>query len=174
MPQISHVPLTDEQQEIVDLLGQGGLPNVLLFDFVLNGEFNEIKAWVAVHHYGQLVGEFATLNKFETAPRILNDGRLATLTARHDAPSEHRWTISSGGASTLATFTHSETNMLRGSTPITQPIYITDGEIIVLHAQKFTTGNSLRSIGDLRRYLENPHYFANYTYTHLIKARFSR
>jgi hypothetical protein len=62
--------------------------------------------------------------------------------------------------------------LLRAFGPIREAVEIVNGEEIILYLSKFTTGGSLATTGDLQHYLEYPESLADYTYVHIIKARF--
>lgn len=170
-PQIAPTTLTDSQQEIVDLIVTTG-QEVMFFEYSLGGAFNDMEVWVDVYHYGELVGTLTSLRIFGDVAMPLNDGVMAITIHNHNR-NEFQWAISNrGGRISGASWTAAHEYMARAFGPITEAVPITNGEEIILYVSRFTTGSTLRTHGDHQYYLNNPEILAQYTYVHMIKARF--
>ena len=170
-PQIAPMSLTDSQQKIVDLIVSTG-QEVLLFEYSLGDVFNDMEVWVDVYHYGELVGTMVGLRMFGDTTMPLGDGILA-ITIHNYNRGEFQWTISNqGGRVSGASWAADHDYMARAFGPITEAVPITDGEEIVLYVSRFTTGSQLRTHGDHQFYLNNREVLEQYTYVHIIKARF--
>jgi len=171
-PQIARMSLSASQQEIVDLISHLN-HEILLFDYNPGDVFNEMEIWVEIYHYGEYLADTTKLHIHGNQDFPLRDGKLAVEINRY-GNGEFRWAISAGGARSISApwFSESE-DMARGYGSITEPVPISGGQEIILYLSKMTTGSSIRSSGDLQHYLENPEEFADYTYVHIVKARFS-
>lgn len=168
-PQISPMSLSTAQQEIVDLIAHTN-QEILLFEY--SGEFSSMEVWVEVYRYGDLVDTFAKLYKLGNVQVPIADGQIA-ITIHNFNRNEYRWTIASGGGTVSGPYWAASSDyMARAFGPITEAVPITDGEEILLYISKFTTGSSLNTQGYIQNYLKNPAILADYTYVHLIKARF--
>jgi hypothetical protein len=58
-----------------------------------------------------------------------------------------------------------------GYGPIDSPVAIEPGKEIVLYTALYSDG-SIRAMGDLQAYIEQPELLADYPFAHLIKCRF--
>ena len=172
-PQIAPMSLSSSQQEIVDLTTDTG-QEVLLFEYSLGGAFNEIEVWVEVYNYGEPLGTITSLAMFgSTQVYSLDDGTLAIIIHNYEH-GEFRWTISTGGGRSVGpSWRAGSSYMGRAFGPIRDAVPIVDGQPVVLYVSRFTTGSTLSTHGDHQYYLDNPEVLAQYTYVHLIKARFS-
>jgi len=171
-PQIARMSLSASQQEIVDLISHMN-HEVLLFEYNLSDALNVMEVWVEIYHYGDYLAEVVRLHIAGNEAVSLKDGRLA-IEINQFGNNEFRWTIASEGARSFSDSWVAEyEDMARGSGPITEPVSISSGQEIILYLSMLTTGSSIRSMSDLQYYLENPEEFADYTYVHVIKARFS-
>ena len=168
-PQIAPMSLSAAQQEIVDLITHAG-QEILFFEY--SGAFNSMEVWVEVYRYGDLVDTFAKLHILSDAQEPIADGQIA-ITIHNFNRREYRWTITSGGGTVSGPYWAASSDyMARAFGPITEAVSITDGEEILLYISRFTTGSSLNTQGCMQNYIKNPAILAEYTYVHLIKARF--
>ncbi|MCL2568906.1 MAG: hypothetical protein FWE12_05690 [Oscillospiraceae bacterium] len=170
LPTIAPMALTDAQQEIVTLLTN---PNqeILLFEYT-DGVFISIEIWVEIYRYGELIDQRGGLQTLSDAPI---EARPIAITITRPGSNEFQWTISIGGATQQGTpWTAEHAYMARAFGPIQEPIEIIDDQEIILYMSRFTTGNVLGTMGDLQWYLENPEALAEFTYTHIIKARLTK
>jgi len=166
------MPLSADQQQIVNLISNHG-QEIILFDYSLGGAFDTMEVWVDVYHYGEFVDTFTNLHILGGTESALDDGQLAIMINNVNR-SEYSWTISSGGATAWGHSWAAEAdNMASAHGPINDAVPITDGEVILLYIARFTTGSSINTFGDRQHYLLNPEVLKDFTYAHLIKARFT-
>jgi hypothetical protein len=170
-PQIAGMSLSATQQEVVSLISS--LNNeILLFEYTLGDRLNEVEVWVEIYHYGEYMEEVARLHIMGDQTIPLEDGQLA-IQINQFGNKEYRWTISVNGASTFSdTWIAKEDDMSSSFGAITDPVSIANGEEVILSISKLTTGNSISTLNDLQYYLEHPEELNDYTYVHIIKARF--
>ena len=171
-PQIARMSLSASQQEIVDLISHLN-HEILLFDYNLGDVFNEMEIWVEIYHYGEFLAEVARLHTLGDQTVPLKNGQLVVEIVQY-GNREFRWTLSAGGSrSTSDSWLAEVEDMARGYGSITDPVFISGGQEVILYISKLTTGSIIYSSSDLQSYLEHPEDFADYTYVHIIKARFS-
>ena len=161
--------LTADQQELITLLSRPD-QEILLFEYT-DHVFTGIEIWVEIYHYGELIDQRGGL---KTLSDTTLEARPIAITITQPGQNQFQWIISIGGSSQRGTPWAAEHNyMARAFGPITEPVAVIDGQEILLYISRFTTGNTLSAMGDLQWYLENPETLAEYTYVHLIKARFT-
>jgi hypothetical protein len=171
--QISPMSLSSSQQEVLDLITRPG-QEILLFDYTLGGVLNQIEVWIEVYNYGELIEEAVSFKVLGDQTVPLENGQL-TVQINQYGNNEFRWTISTaGGSNTSSPWVGENESMMNTFGTITEPVSIIDGQEIVLYVSRFTTGDSIYGGGDLQHYLEDTEILSRYTYTHIIKARFSK
>ena len=169
-PKIAPMELSDAQQEIVNLLSHPG-QEFLLFEYT-DRVFTEIEIWVEVYHYGELLERYGGINTLSDTPM---EAVPIAITINHPNRLEFQWSISvGGGRGTSGPWTAQSEYLARAFGSITEPVEIADGQEIILYISKFTTGTSLSTMNDLQHYIEYPEELADYTYVHIIKARFTK
>jgi len=170
-PKIARMSLSASQQEVVDLISSLN-QEILLFEYSLGDTLNVMEIWVEIYHYGEYLAEVARLQVLGDQSVPLKDGRLS-IEINQYGNNEFRWTIASESARSFSDAWFAEyENMTRSSCSITEPESISSGQEIILYLSMLTTSNSIKSM-TVQYYLENPEEFADYTYVHVIKARFS-
>jgi len=176
--QIGPMELTEDQQEILDLITPGHLGQILLFDFEISDSFETLEVWLDVYNYGTLIegGAGTTMLNGENLP---SEGRLAVMLNRYRGEDyqgfQWTFTISFDGGSSSARF--ESPNIETGGLgnvfgPMIEPVDIQDGEEIILYISKFS-GGAMRSFSDIQVYAREPELLEEYTYAHIIRARFS-
>ena len=168
-PQIAPMNLSSSQQEIVDLLSHMG-SEFLFFEYT-SGVFTEIKVWVEVYHYGELLGQYNSLGIFSNTPI---EAEPLTVSIYQPGHNKFQWSISIGaGRSTSEPWIAQNEYNSRAFGSIGEPVEIVAGQEIIIYLSKFTSEASLTFSGDLQNYLKYPENLANYTYVHIIKAEFT-
>jgi len=171
-PQIRPMSLTADQQEIVDFLSSP-IQEILLFEYNLGEDISHIEVWVEVYHYGERIDQPSALWMFSDTQFPFSDGPMAIIITQ-PADNQFQWTISfDGSSSTGMVWTAEHSHTSRGFGPIIEAVEIIDGQEILLYISRFTSRNSMNTMGDLQWYLEHPEALAGFTYVHLIKARFT-
>jgi len=171
-PKIAGMSLSASQQEVVDLISNLN-HEILLFEYNLGDALNVIDIWVEIYHYGEYLGEVARLLVIGDQLVPLKDDRLA-IEINQSGNNEYRWTIFSQGVRSSGDSWFAEYEIkARGYGSLTDPVSISSGQEIILYLSMLTTDSSIRTINDLQYYLENLEELADYTYVHVIKARFS-
>jgi len=173
---IQQAVLTHDQHDLLDLLTT---PNseILLFDFVTYEGFNAVEIWLEVYEYGVLIDTFASLQSY-TPYATIGNGHLAAIITYNAEQGSYQWMLvieqegnrSSGG---LIVTPISSSGLARSYGSIPDAIEIQDNIQIVLYMSKFTNG-SLGTIPDMQLLTGQPELLAQYTYAHVLIARFSR
>ena len=163
--------LTEEQQEIVDLLGIPNLQEVLIFDFSTEEAFSNVEFWVEVYRNGIIVDRPAGVTTvLDEADE--QSGRLAVTISKSP---NFQWTLSvitSGTRSNHASTTEVKFDpaLATASSAIEDPVIIEDGKEIVLHKTLFTTGSM--TVYDHQTIQERPELLREYLHAQIIKCKF--
>ena len=172
--QIALMELSPSQQQIVDLFTHQG-QEFLVFEY--SGDvFTEIEVWIEIYHYGQSEGIYVNLHTISTQPM---ETQPIAISISRTIQNEFKWSISIGGSrASDISWTAEEGHYASISGSINEPVEIINNEEIILHISKFLTINpstatTVSTMGNIQDYLLEPELFADFTYVHVIKARFN-
>jgi len=171
-PWIAPMSYSASEQEIVELIS-GPNMQIMLFEYEIGGLFHEFRFWVEAYNYEEPLGTIVSLDTFTDEPNLFQDGMLAVI-VNHGEDNTLNWTLSGMGASTFSTSrVMSETPVSSMFALMDKRVAIESGQDIVLAVLIYTTGSSIRTLGDLQQYLDAPGNLSEYTCAYIIKARFS-
>jgi hypothetical protein len=169
--EIAPVELTQDQKEIIDLIGVQ--QEIMLFDYSTDKTFKNSDVWVEVYKDGELVEPKAAAISLREDTAVTWDGRLAVLISQNP---DFQWTlVASQGNSRISNKSDLSSNYGtdgRAFGPVNAPSGIEEGREIVLYTSLFTDSCSIASY-DGQEYVNRPELLKEYTYVHLIKCRFS-
>jgi hypothetical protein len=174
---ISPADLTDDQQDIVELLSIPSQNEILLFDFDIDDSYRSIEVWVELYENGEQSDRMAMLHTVgHDTVNISGKGRLAIM-IRHDP--ELNWTLFLSYDGSRSSYSTSEGYEIdldpgwgRASGPMSGSAAIEDGKEIVLYSSVYNEGGL--AAYDAQYYQEHPEVLGGYAFAHLIKARFSK
>jgi len=172
--QIAPMELTADQWELMDLLSHPGR-EILLFEYQLDETFDRIELWVEVYHYGELQETPINLQMLGFGGVGLTEGRVV-ITIQQTQNHMFQWMLQTAGGSAHNSepWSPSVNYLAWAFGPITEPVQIEDGQVIVLYTSIFSSSGVLSTFTDKQIYLEGPELLAQYPYVHMILARFSR
>jgi len=177
--EIRPVELTNEQQELVDLLSLGH-QEILLFDFETVEAYKDIELWLEIYEYGTLVERCLVMGISEPMTMLFN-GQLAVTINRnwnYEQELNYNWEFmlkgDGFGASSITQTTAGSDVLGRAFGSIRKPVEIQDGKEIILYISRYSRGG-MRVFDDqnLQIYIEQLELIKEYPYVYIIKARFS-
>jgi hypothetical protein len=166
-------PLTEDQQEIVDLLQGDSKQEITIFSYDADAEYTDFEAWVEIYKDGELITPHAGgIHMMSPLDHFQGDLAIA-ITQKPD----FQWTFIAKEGGTIVSHTsdpapHMDT-MARAFGPIPDPVVIEDGKEIILYTSVFSSDNVLNSY-DSHTLEEKPERLKEYDYAHIIKCRFSK
>ena len=174
--QIAPAQLTSGQQDLINLL-TAHHSEILLFDFATYDAFKNVEFWLELYEYGVMVERTQGIHMINPEPVPL-DSQLAVIINSEQGFRSFQWTfiVSDNGIWASNRFESSpiESDVMgRAFGPILEPIEIEDGREIILYMSKFSRGG-IRTFDDIQIFLDQPELLADYPYSFMIKARFSK
>lgn len=168
--EIAYKELTQDQQDIVDLLSSE-TQEILLFDYKTEDTYKSLTIWVEVYESGELLDRSAYIDSYSDSANAFN-GQLAVLI---DYGSDIRWTLTINSSGTTISHTGEAANapdgLARAYGAIDTPVEIEPGKDIVLYTSIYSAG-SILFYSDMQQYVDEPDSLANYPYVQIIKCRF--
>lgn len=166
--------LTGDQRDLIDFITAHN-SEILLFEFVALESFEAIEFWLETYEYGISVERVQGIHQVNAEA---HEGQLAVIIHNENGLRDFQWTFIVGqdgtrGSNRVKTSTIDHDGFARGFGAITEPVYIQDGQEIILYMSKFSS-SGLRTFSDMQVFVEQPELLAQYPYVHIIKARFSR
>jgi len=166
--------LTEDQQEIVDLLSSNDKQELLFFSYQVDAEYSTMDVWAEVYKDGELVEPHAGgISMMEPQDRFQGD--LAIVITQNP---DFQWTfvVKQGGSKATSTGQSDlpiDAMGGRAYGPILEPVYIEDGREIILYTSLFSSDGSLNAY-DAQTLEEEPDLLKEYDYAQIIKCRFSK
>lgn len=167
--QIYQATLTEEEKDILSLVGFGNEMNIYSFD--VDNSYKTISIWLETYQNGELI---LTNNSTLTTLNI-TEGKLAIMV---DKTSNFKWKISQQDDDSLTSYTFNtfgdfETNggYSISSGALDEPVQITSDTTIVLRTYLFEDDDTVSIYGN-QYYLEHPEVLAEYDYVYLLKCQF--
>jgi len=165
--------LTEDQQEIVDLLSSNNKQELLFFTYHADAQYQAVDVWVEVYKDGALIDPHAGGISM-MSPLDHFQGDLAVAITQNP---DFQWTfIVKDGSSKVTGASESAPHvdaMGRAFGPILDPVAIEDGKEIILYTSVFTSDNVLNAY-DAQMLEEEPERLKEYDYAHIIKCKFSK
>ena len=171
---IAPIELTEDQQEIVDLLSSNTKQELLFFTYQVDAEYRAMDVWAEVYKDGELVEAHAGgISMLDPQDRFQGD--LAIVITQNP---DFQWTfvVKEGGSKATSTGQsdlHIDAMGGRAYGPILDPVAIEDGKEIILYTSVFSSDNVLRTY-DAQTLEEEPERLQQYDYAHIIKCRLSK
>lgn len=168
---LSKVNLTDEESEILDLVGIES--DIEIYEYKINESYQSISIWLEAYDHGELVSTKSSMSSMIDSEK----GRIAVLV---DMESNYRWKISQQSDGGLSSYSFStegdfETNedYSVSYSSLGDPVEIKPGQVIILKTFLYEDGDSV-SIYDNQHYVEEPEVLDEYDYVYLLKCQFSK
>ncbi len=169
--EVAPTTLTEDQQEIVDLLTDNN-NELLLFDFKTQDAYKSVEFWAETYENGVLIDKPSGVNTSNDEAKPL-DGRAAVVISR-DSGVRWSFTLTYNGAkySHESEAVEIDETLARAFGPVSSPVAIESGKEIVLYTALYSHGD-IRTPGDEQEYVTRPELLAEYPLAHLIKCRFT-
>lgn len=136
--------LTEDQQEILDLLQGDSKQEITIFSYDTDAEYTDFEAWVEIYKDGELINPHAG-GIHMMSPLDHFQGDLAIAITQDP---DFQWTFIIRDGNTKATSASESAPhmdaMGRAFGPILDPVAIEDGKEIILYTSVFSSDNVLR------------------------------
>ena len=175
---IYHTELTEEEQNIIDLIGVGS--DINIYEYVIDDTYKSLSIWLETYKNGELLSDTksrASMSIGVDPDNKLKKGKIAVVV---DTTSNYQWRISHQYANGLSSHSFTTENDFEtnskfsvGSGELNEPVEITSETEIVLDKFLFEDGNSM-SMYYHQYYVENPEVLKQYDYVYLLKCQFSK
>ena len=179
---IYHTELTEEEQNIIDLIGVGS--DINIYEYVIDDTYKSLSIWLETYKNGELLSETKPglrtsliVDSDNNFDNNLKKGKISVLV---DTTSNYQWRISHQYANGLSSHSFTTENDFEtnskfsvGSGELNEPVEITSETEIVLDKFLFDDGNSM-SMYYHQYYVENPEVLKQYDYVYLLKCQFSK
>jgi len=173
--EIAPATLSEEQQEIIDLLSVPNNQELMLFDFATDEPYRGLEVWVEVYQNGELIERPAGINTFNNIAEKRN-GRIAIVISQND--NTYEWTISvveNGGRAYHVGTSEMPADFTGGRAygPMDDSAAIENGKEIIIYSSTFMEANVPHQVYDEQTLMEQPEILSQFAYAQLIKCKFS-
>ena len=167
-------PLSEEQQEVINLFSIPNTRELLVYDFIAEEGYEKISVWVESYKNGILV-ELPSGLVSHSSTGELQKGRLAVTINQDENTFTYTLSMSNNGFMTSHTGTIeiTESGLNRSYGSITDSVDIEDGKEIILYSSLFSRDSSFVAY-DKQQYLYDQDFIGNYPFVQLLKVKFTK